>query len=73
MTLTASKLRENVYRILDQVLATGVPVEIERGGKILRISAAESPGKLANLKRRDCIVGDPQELVHHDWSSEWSP
>jgi hypothetical protein len=34
---TASRLRENVYRILDEVLETGVPVEIERRGKILRI------------------------------------
>ncbi len=73
MALTASKLRENVYRILDQVLETGVPVEIERGGKILRISAAEPPSKLANLKRRDCITGDPQELVHLDWTDEWRP
>ena len=30
MPVTASKLRENIYRILDQVLETGVPVEIER-------------------------------------------
>ena len=33
MPVTASKLRENIYRILDQVLETGVPVEIERRGK----------------------------------------
>ena len=37
MSITASKLRENVYRILDEVLATGVPVEIERNGRTLRI------------------------------------
>ncbi len=73
MALTASKLRENVYRILDQVLETGVPVEIERSGKLLRISAAEPRSKLENLKQRDCIVGDPQDLVHLDWSGEWRP
>lgn len=73
MALTASKLRENVYRILDQVLETGVPVEIERSGKILRISAAEPRSKLANLKSRNYIVGDPEELVHLDWSAEWRP
>lgn len=28
---------EDIYRILDQVLATGIPVEIERGGKLLKI------------------------------------
>jgi hypothetical protein len=41
MALTASKLRENIYKILDQILETGVPVEIERDGKLLRISTVE--------------------------------
>ena len=40
--LTASKLRANVYRVLDQVLETGVPVEIERHGRRLRIIAEKS-------------------------------
>lgn len=30
MALTASKLRENIYKILDRVAETGVPVEIMR-------------------------------------------
>lgn len=29
MRLTASRLRQDIYRILDEVLETGVPVEIE--------------------------------------------
>lgn len=41
MPLTASKLRENIYRVLDQVLETGEPVEIERNGRRLRIVAVE--------------------------------
>ena len=35
--ITASSLRQNIYTILDEVLETGVPVEIERKGQILRI------------------------------------
>jgi len=50
MVLKASSLREDVYRILDQVLETGVPVEIEWRGKILKIVSAEPPSKLENLK-----------------------
>lgn len=73
MALTASKLRENVYRILDEVLETGVPVEIERRGRILRIVAVEPRGRLANLETRPIIIGDPEDLVHIDWSSEWRP
>ena len=34
MRVTASKLRENVYRILDEAIATGVPVEVIRKGKV---------------------------------------
>jgi hypothetical protein len=73
MTLKASSLRENIYRILDQVLETGVPVEIERRGKILKIVLAESRSKLANLKPRPYLLSDPEELVHLDWSGEWRP
>jgi hypothetical protein len=41
--VTASKLRENIYRILDQVLETGVPVEIERRGRASRSSRPQYP------------------------------
>ncbi len=73
MTLRASALRENIYRILDEILETGVPVDIERKGRTLRIVAVEPKSKLANLKPRDLIVGDPEELVQLDWSHEWRP
>ena len=35
MAITASKLRENIYRLLDQFLNTGVPIEVKRRGKIV--------------------------------------
>lgn len=73
MPLTASKLRENIYRILDQVLETGVPVEIRRKGKTVRIIAAEPPPKLERLKRRRYLLDDPENIVHLDWSEEWRP
>ena len=73
MALTASALRENVYRILDEVLESGIAVEIERRGKILRIVPAESPSKLARLKPRPFLASDPEDLVHLDWSGEWRP
>ncbi|MEA2600591.1 MAG: hypothetical protein QOF89_1583 [Acidobacteriota bacterium] len=73
MALKASSLRENIYRILDQVLETGVPIEIERRGQILRIVPAEPRNKLANLKARPYLLSDPEDLVHLDWSGEWRP
>jgi Antitoxin Phd_YefM, type II toxin-antitoxin system len=73
MAIKTSSLRENIYRILDQVLETGVPVEIERRGKILRIAPAEPASKLDNLKPRPYLLSDPEELIHLDWSGEWHP
>lgn len=71
MTLTASKLRENIYRLLDQVLKTGQALEIERKGKRLKIIPLETTGKLKNLQERPIMTGDAGSLVHLDWSSEW--
>jgi hypothetical protein len=76
MALTASKLRENIYKILDQVLETGMPVEIERGGRILRIVPAQSPAKskLDSLEEHPgALLCDPEDLVHLDWSDHWKP
>lgn len=74
MAITASKLRADVYRLLDEILATGQPLEIERKGKILVISPKEEQSIWDRLPRREgAIVGDPDELIHMDWSSEWNP
>jgi len=71
--MTASQLRQNIYQLLDQVLDTGLPLEIERKGRRLRIVPESPRDKLDNLKRRDCLVGDPEDIVHMDWSKEWRP
>jgi prevent-host-death family protein len=70
--VTASQLRQNVYSILDETLETGVPVEIVRKGRVLRIVPDQKPSKLARLKKRACIVGDPDSIVHMNWLKEWS-
>ena len=72
MRVSASKLRENIYSILDEALETGIPVEIMRKGQILRIVPQKSASKLSRLKKRNCIVGDPEDLVRMDWLEHWS-
>ena len=72
MKVTASKLRQDVYSILDEVLETGVPVEITRKGRVLRIVPEVKPSKLARLKKRACLAGDPESIVHMNWLKEWS-
>jgi hypothetical protein len=74
MSITASALRANVYRLLDEVLESGRPLEIERKGKIVVIAPKQAQSIWDRLPRREgAIVGDPDELIHMDWSSEWNP
>jgi hypothetical protein len=64
----------DVYRVLDRVLETGIPAEIERRGKVLRIVPAETTERLKRLAARPTFIkGDPEELAHLDWSHEWRP
>lgn len=74
MEVTASELRANIYRLLDEVLETGVPLQIERKGRTLRIIADEPVSKLARLAPHpDYLVGDPEDLVDVEWSGSWEP
>ncbi len=37
------------------------------------ITLAEHKSKLDRLKRHEgCLIGDPEDIVHIDWSKEWS-
>jgi hypothetical protein len=73
MAMTASALRRDIYRILDQVLETGEPVIIERNGRRVRISADDVPSRLDALVRRpEVVVGDSEDFVHLDWSDQWN-
>ena len=71
--LSPSRLRQNLYRILDRVLETGEPVEIWRKGKRLRIVREESGRFEALRPHPDYLRTDAEELVHMDWSEEWRP
>lgn len=74
MAVNASQLRQNIYRLLDEVLETGVPLEIERKGRKLRIVADEAPSKLDRIVgREDFLLGDPDDIIHMDWSDYWRP
>jgi len=72
MAITASKLRENIYAVLDEVIETGTPIEILRKGRLLRIVPDKPISKLSRLKKRDTITGDPESLVHMNWIDLWT-
>ena len=72
MRITASQLRENVYRILDQAVATGIPVEVIRKGTVLRIVPEKRVSKLGRLKKRSGFDGNPDDIMSIDWRKEWT-
>lgn len=72
--MRATRPRVELYRVLDHVRQTGEPVEVERKDGIIRLIPVVPTSKLDRLMpRADAIVGDPEDLVHLDWSSERKP
>ncbi len=71
-TLSKPQLGEKMYHLLERVVNSHAPLEIEFKGQILRISVKnESGDKFAALEPHpDCLVGDSEDIVHLDWSGE---
>lgn len=72
-TVTPTELRANVYNLLDEVLQSGLPIEIKKGDKRLRIVPAEKADKFMNLVARPHVIqGNPEELASLGWQDEVS-
>jgi hypothetical protein len=70
--MTATELRKDIYRVLDDVLETGVPQEVTRGPRTLMIVPAGGRRlRLDELPRREALNCTPDELVDTSW--DWSP
>lgn len=71
--LSLTALRNQLFKIVDGVIETGIPIEIERKGSRLKIVLVEKKCKFGNLKKRNCINGDPDELIDlkvSEWNEE---
>ncbi|MCP4673354.1 MAG: type II toxin-antitoxin system Phd/YefM family antitoxin [Desulfobacula sp.] len=70
-TITPTELRSNIYNLLDEILNTGIPIEINKGSRKLRIIPIKKTDKLQNLiSRSDIIKGDSDELADIRWEKE---
>jgi len=70
-TITVTELRGNIYKLLDEVLDTGIPIEINKGDKKLRIIPVKTKNKLQNLVSRPNVInGNPDDLVDISWEKE---
>jgi antitoxin (DNA-binding transcriptional repressor) of toxin-antitoxin stability system len=71
--ISATQLRTDIYQVLDQVLETGVPVIVQRAGRLLKILPVRDDEVKLVVVKRDVLRGDPEDLVHMDWSGSWEP
>ena len=72
MPITASRLRANFYRILDEVIETGKPVEVVRKGVVVTIEPPKRASRMAKLKQQPgLLAGDVDDIIHIDWLEEW--
>lgn len=70
-SVTPTELRGNLFKLLDEVLSTGIPIEIKRGSNKLKIVPASKTNKLHNLISRPHVIkGDPNDLVDISWEKE---
>lgn len=71
--MTATAFRKDLYKSLDEVATTGVPLEISSKGKWFELTPKKKVSKLARLKPHNSIVSDPDELVDlkvWEWTEE---
>ena len=70
-TITPTQLRANIFNLLDDILRTGVPLEIKKGDRRLKIVPVGKADKFQNLiARPEFILGDPDDLVDIHWEDE---
>jgi len=69
--VTPTELRANIYALLEEVVTTGIPLEIKKGDKRLRIVPVEQVDRFQNLViRPDVIIGNADDLVSLNWEGD---
>lgn len=80
MTLTIEEFQKDAKPWLERMKETGETLVLLSGPEAFEVRStglADAVVARRNFKtllpKRDILVGDPEELVHIDWSSEWRP
>lgn len=74
MKVTPTAFRKDLYALLDRVIETGEPLEIERRGVTLKVEAKPTESRLERIRRmgiKDLWLGDRDDIFHVDWLEEW--
>ena len=73
MVVTVDEIKSDIEGVLGRLIESGGAVEFEANGKRWQIVAKPAGDKLSRLvPRPGLIVGDPEDLVHIDWSEYWN-
>ncbi len=73
MTVTPSKFRSNLYRLLDSVLLSNEPLEINRNGKKLLVVPEHKKSRISSIIPKKISCASDKELINTDWGDEWKP
>ena len=71
--VSLTQLRKNIYQLVDEVIASGKPLTLNRQGCQLKLSVvSKAPSKLGNLKKRNTIIGSGDDLESESTQC-WEP
>lgn len=74
MGVSLTELRQRLFELADQVVESGLPLEIERRGVRLRLSRVDEPaargGRLARLQAQSLVVG--AALLPAESPAQWT-
>lgn len=76
--ISVTKLRKELFKVMDQVANSGQPVFVERNGVRIKISRDEE-NKLSKIERMRNYKGPSvlkvpiEEIENLDWSDTWKP
>jgi hypothetical protein len=62
--VSVTTLRQNLFRLVDKVIETGMPLVIKRKGKNLILTPEATTSKLSRLRSRRLVKGKPEALVN---------
>ncbi len=71
--MAPTQLRKDLYQLLDQVLESGEGIEIVRPTGSVILLPQKKPGKLANLAKRQTVIGDVDDIDKITWEDSWRP
>lgn len=72
ITVRASDLRRDLFRLLDRCLDTGTVIDVPRNGRTVRIAALRRRVKVADLPLRPGAVVDGDALDRFS-PADWRP